>query len=98
MVSGFKRKASEEAASPESGQQIIKKARTDSPVKEVGGSTKSLRSFVLTSTPHRKMASLRNLHSALFHSLRSPLFSRNAEVTSSFVSSTMMVHTTALLS
>ncbi|KGO64539.1 Acyl-CoA N-acyltransferase [Penicillium italicum] len=37
MVSDFKRKASEEAASPESGQQIIKKARTDSPVKEEDG-------------------------------------------------------------
>lgn len=32
---GFKRKASEEAASPESGQQASKKARTDSPEKEV---------------------------------------------------------------
>lgn len=71
MVSGFKRKASEEAASPDSGQQIIKKkARTDSPVKEVGDSTQSLRLFVLISTPHRKMVSLKSLHSALFHSLR----------------------------
>jgi hypothetical protein len=35
MNSGFKRKASEEAASPESGQQASKKARTDSPEKEV---------------------------------------------------------------
>ncbi|CAI7568443.1 unnamed protein product [Penicillium glandicola] len=33
----FKRKASEEAASPESGPQTIKKARTDSPVKEEDG-------------------------------------------------------------
>lgn len=70
MVSGFKRKASEEAASPDSGQQIIKKARTDSPVKEVGRSTKSLRPFVLTITPHRKTTSLKNHHSALFHFLR----------------------------
>lgn len=32
---GAKRKASEEVASPESGQQASKKARTDSPDKEV---------------------------------------------------------------
>lgn len=70
MVSGFKRKASEEAASPESGQQIIKKARTDSPVKEVRSSAQLLRLFVLTSTPHRKMVYLKNLRFALFHSLR----------------------------
>ncbi|OQE13436.1 hypothetical protein PENFLA_c048G04967 [Penicillium flavigenum] len=36
----FKRKASEEAASPDSGSQIIKKARTDSPVKEEDGPLK----------------------------------------------------------
>lgn len=74
MVSGSKRKASEEAASPESGQQISKKARTDSPVKEVRGSPgllcKSLRVPVLTSAPHRKMASFKSLRSELFHSLR----------------------------
>ncbi|KAJ5871504.1 Histone acetyltransferase (Gcn5) [Penicillium soppii] len=36
----FKRKASEEAASPESGQQTSKKARTDSPEKEEDGPLK----------------------------------------------------------
>lgn len=70
MISGFKRKASEEATSPESGQQIIKKARTDSPVKEVRSSAELLRLFALTATTHRKMAYLKNLRSALFHSLR----------------------------
>jgi histone acetyltransferase len=37
MGLGFKRKASEEVATPESGQQASKKARTDSPEKEVSG-------------------------------------------------------------
>jgi hypothetical protein len=38
MGPGFKRKASEEVATPESGQQASKKARTDSPEKEVSDS------------------------------------------------------------
>lgn len=83
MLSGFKRKASEEAASPDSGSQIIKKARTDSPVKEVRTlealryryrhvaiSPYCLSAIVLISTPHRKMALSKGLRFALFHSLR----------------------------
>lgn len=71
MPSGFKRKASEEVASPESGQQASKKARTDSPENEVRSlEFEILHVLLLTITPSRKMVFLRKLPFELFRFLR----------------------------